>query len=126
MDELEREVRAMLKGKAAGMPDEYDASEEFTTRVSRRRNTKRAGVAGALVAVVVVAGLVTVSSTAGGSHRTVIATPTVPTGDVPGRDLARTRSDSAERTTQAVPGLDRDDGRRSSPCIRAAMSTNFT
>ena len=56
MDQLEREVREMLKQRADGMPTEYEPSSELLGKASRRRATKM--VALGVACAVVVAGVV--------------------------------------------------------------------
>jgi hypothetical protein len=56
MDQLEREVREMLKDRANGMPAEYEPSTELLGKASRRRTTKM--VAFGVAVFVVAAGVV--------------------------------------------------------------------
>jgi hypothetical protein len=77
MEELERELQAMLRHRASTMPSSYEASSELVGRTARRRMTKVTAVAGVFVIVVAaaVAGAIGAGAT---KHRTpfVISNPT--------------------------------------------------
>jgi hypothetical protein len=78
MDLLEREVRAMLKDKAAEMPQEYEPSTELLGRTSRRRTNKvmAVGIVSALVLLAGVTGVV--AATRSSSHVQVQTPPPKP------------------------------------------------
>jgi hypothetical protein len=78
MDQLEREVREMLKERAVGIPAEYEPSTELLGKASRRRATK-IGVLGVACAVVLagVAGTMLRETTQKKSVQT-LEHPTIP------------------------------------------------
>jgi hypothetical protein len=77
MDQLEHEVREMLKQRAEKMPAEYEPSTELLGKASRRRTTKIVAM-GATFAIVV-AGIVGALATQTSKHRVDIAPATTPT-----------------------------------------------